>query len=385
MKWFQKYSGYIVAFVFCIAVIAVYKTFDNLSDITQYIGTIFSALKPFIAAFVIAYILNMPAKRLKALLEKSNKRFLLNHSNGISILIVYLLAMLVLALLLWLLIPAIVQNLTDLFQNMGSYAASLSSFINESSIAKMFNFQAADLSKAVDMFVGSFDMTQLQTYAKGVVSVTSGFFSGFVAFIASIYMLLDKARLQKLFVRVLNSFFKEKTVTAITEHARRMNEVFVNYIYSRLSCSIIMAVLCSAVLSVMGVKYALILGVFIGAMDMIPYFGSIISSCIAVLITLITGGFWLGVWTGVALLILQQFDGNILGPKIMGDSLEIRPFWIIFAISVGGSLFGFIGMLISVPIFAIIRIVVSDYITTREHRRAAEGETADEVSKNAEK
>ena len=384
MKWFKKYSGYIVAFVFCIAVIAVYKTFDNLSDITQYISTIFSALKPFIVAFVIAYILNMPAKRLKVLLEKSNKKFLVNHSHGISILIVYLAAILVLALLLWLLIPAIVQNLIDLFQNMGSYAASVSDFINESSIAKMLNFRSADLGKAVDMFVNSFDISQLQTYAKGVVSITSGFLSGFVAFIASIYMLLDKARLQALFVRILNSFFKEKTVRAITEHAKRMNEVFTSYIYSRLSCSIIMAVICSVVLSVMGVKYALILGVFIGAMDMIPYFGSIISSSIAVLITLITGGFWLGLWTAVALLVLQQFDGNILGPKIMGDSLEIRPFWIIFAISVGGSLFGFVGMLISVPIFAIIRIVLSDYISTRERRIKAE-EQPEEVSKNANK
>ena len=384
MKWFKKYSGYIVAFVFCIAVIAVYKTFDNLSDITQYISTIFSALKPFIVAFVIAYILNMPAKRLKVRLEKSNKKFLVNHSHGISILIVYLAAILVLALLLWLLIPAIVQNLIDLFQNMGSYAASVSDFINESSIAKMLNFRSADLGKAVDMFVNSFDISQLQTYAKGVVSITSGFLSGFVAFIASIYMLLDKARLQALFVRILNSFFKEKTVRAITEHAKRMNEVFTSYIYSRLSCSIIMAVICSVVLSVMGVKYALILGVFIGAMDMIPYFGSIISSSIAVLITLITGGFWLGLWTAVALLVLQQFDGNILGPKIMGDSLEIRPFWIIFAISVGGSLFGFVGMLISVPIFAIIRIVLSDYISTRESRIKAE-EQPEEVSKNANK
>ncbi len=384
MKWFQKYSGYIVAFIFCIAVIAVYKTFDNLSNITGYIGTIFSALKPFIVAFVIAYILNMPAKRVKKLLDKSQKGFFSKHSHGISILIVYLAALLVLALLLWLLIPAIVQNLIDLFQNMGTYATALSNFINESSIAKMLNFRSADLSRGVDMFVNSFDLTQLQTYAKGVVSFTSGFLSGFVAFIASIYMLLDKARLQALFIRILNSFFKEKTVAAITEHAKRMNEVFTNYIYSRLSCSIIMAVICSVVLSIMGVKYALILGVFIGAMDMIPYFGSIISSVIAIIITFITGGFWLGVWTAVALLVLQQFDGNILGPKIMGDSLEIRPFWIIFAISVGGSLFGFVGMLISVPIFAIIRIIISDYISTRE-RRIKDAEQASEGTNNADK
>lgn len=368
MKHFQKYSGYIVAFVFCIAVIAVYKTFDNIRYITQYIGTIFAALKPFIIAFVIAYILNMPAKRLKRTFDKSGNKFVKRCSHGISILIVYLAAILVLAILMWLIIPAMVQNLIDLIQNIGTYANSLANFINSSRIAQKLNLQSVDFSKTVEMFLSSFDMAQLQTYAKGVVNFTSGFMNVIVAFIASIYMLLDKVRLQNLFIRLLNSFFRDKTVGTVTLHARRINEVFTNYIYSRLSCSIIMAIICSVVLSIMGVKYALILGIFIGLMDMIPYFGSIISCVIAIFITFITGGFWQGFWTGVVLLVLQQFDGNVLGPKIMGNSLEMRPLWIIFAISVGGSLFGFIGMLISVPIFAIIRIIISDYITTREER-----------------
>ena len=90
-------------------------------------------------------------------------------------------------------------------------------------------------------------------------------------------------------------------------------------------CSVIMAVVCSIVLMIMNVKYALILGLFIGAMDMIPYFGSIISFVISLIVTFITGGVWKGVWTGVVLLVLQQIDGNLLGPKIMGNSLEIRP------------------------------------------------------------
>ena len=137
-------------------------------------------------------------------------------------------------------------------------------------------------------------------------------------------------------------------------------------------CSIIMAVVCSIVLMIMNVKYALILGLFIGAMDMIPYFGSIISFVISLIVTFITGGVWKGVWTGVVLLVLQQIDGNLLGPKIMGDSLEIRPLWIIFAVTVGGALFGFMGMLFSVPALAIIRAIMSDYFTAREMKKMSE-------------
>lgn len=382
MNRFKKYSGYIAAFIFSVAVIAVYKTFDNFGSIAGWFGAVLGALKPFIGAFVIAYILNMPAKRLEKLFARSKRSFISKHSHGLSILAVYLAALLVVAFLLYLLIPALVENLLDFVQNIGSYAESLSRFINESSLAQRLNLRTVDFSKAVDAFISTIDLSTLQTYARGVVNFTSGFLNVFVAFVASIYMLLDKDRLRRLFVRLMNLLFKDKTVTYITVHTNKTNEVFTNYIYSRLSCSIIMAVLCSVILSLMGVKYALILGIFIGLMDMIPYFGSIISSVIAILITFLTGGFWQGFWSAVVLLILQQFDGNILGPKIMGDSLEMRPLWIIFAISVGGSLFGFIGMLISVPIFAIIRIVLSDYIETREkakaEKAAEEGETADE-------
>lgn len=380
MNRFKKYSGYIAAFIFGVALIAVYKTFDNFDIITDWFGAIIGALKPFIGAFVIAYILNMPAKRLERLLNKTKKKFVSSHSHGISILIVYLAALLVIAFLLYLLIPALVENLLEFVQNLGSYAESLSKFINESSIAQRLNLQSVDFSKTVEAFLSTIDLSTLQTYARGVVNVTSGFLNAFVAFVASIYMLLDKERLRRMFVRLMNLMFKEKTVTYIADHTKKTNEVFTNYIYSRLSCSIIMAVICSVILSLMGVKYALILGIFIGLMDMIPYFGSIISSAIAVLITLLTGGFWQGLWTAVALLVLQQFDGNILGPKIMGESLEMRPLWIIFAISFGGSLFGFIGMLISVPVFAIIRIVLSDYIETREKVKAEKANRKDETA-----
>ena len=136
-------------------------------------------------------------------------------------------------------------------------------------------------------------------------------------------------------------------------------------------CSVIMAVVCSIVLMIMKVKYALILGLFIGAMDMIPYFGSIISFVISLIVTFITGGVWKGVWTGVVLLVLQQIDGNLLGPKIGGESLETT-LWIIFAVTVGGALFGFMGMLFSVPVLAIIRAIMSDYFTAREMKKMSE-------------
>lgn len=369
MKKFEKYYGWIVAFIFCVAVIAVYKTFDNLSNITKYIGVIIDAIKPFISAFIIAYILNIPAKKLQKLLKKTKNQWITQHSVGISIFLIYVIAILILLFVLRMLIPAISKNILDLYNNSSHYIASFQNFINNFEIAKKLNLSELDLNKTIMNFFESLGMLRVEMYVDGVFNVTTGILNTFIALIASVYMLLDKERLQKVIVRVMGIFFKGDRVESITLHTKRVNDIFVNYIYSRLMCSIIMAVVSSVVLSVMNVKYALILGIFVGSMDMIPYFGSIIASVITIAVCLITGGFWKGVWVAVALCILQQIDGNLIGPKIMSDSLEIRPLWIIFAVSVGGSLFGFFGMLLSVPVVAIIKAIASDYLSVKEEKK----------------
>ncbi len=368
MKKFEKYYNWIVAFVFCVAVIAVYKTFDNLSNITKYIGVVIGALKPFLLAFLIAYVLNMPAKNVQKWLKKAKKSFISNHALGISIVIIYLLALVVVLLILRMLIPALYRNVIDLYNNVPGYINAFQEYINGFEIIQKLKISESGLNlyDGINKFFSSIDMTQFGKYAQGVYSMTTGIFDIFVAVIASIYMLIDKERLQRGLVRVMGIFLKKERVSSITSHARRINDIFTNYIYSRLTCSVIMAVVSSIVLMLMNVKYALVLGIFIGAMDMIPYFGSIIACIVAIIATCLTGGLWKGVWVAVVLLVLQQLDGNLLGPKIMGDSLEIRPLWIIFAVSVGGSLFGFLGMLFSVPVVAIVRAVAADYIDARE-------------------
>jgi predicted PurR-regulated permease PerM len=379
MKKLKKYSGWVVAFVFCVAVIAVYKTFDNISNITKYIGIILDAISPFVGAFVIAYILNMPAKRLNKLLAKTKNSFVQKHSLGLSILIVYIIALCVVFLALSVLIPAIYKNIMDLYNNAEMYLTNLQNYIMNLDVVKKTHLldNGIDVQAVANKIFGDMDTAQISKYAAGVFSVTSGIFSVFVAIIASIYMLLDKERCQRAVVRAMCVFFKRTTVKTITEHAKRINDIFTNYIYSRLMCSIIMAIVCSIVLTLLNVKYGLILGIFIGAMDMIPYFGSIISCVIAIVVTLITGGMWKGIWVAIALIILQQIDGNLLGPKIMSNSLEIRPLWIIFAVSVGGTLFGFIGMLVSVPVLAIVRAIASDYLLLKEEKKRAAEDKAD--------
>ena len=373
MKFFQKYSKWIIAFVFACAVIFVYKAFDNLTHILSLIGAVLGALMPFFVGFIIAYILNMPAMRIDRLLKKTKKQAIVKHSYGISVLITYLLAVLILIILFAAILPALYDNVVEITDRLPGYVGKIETFINKFEILRQLNIigeNGLDLNSAINVLLGDINLSQFGHYAHGLISVTSGVFDGVIALIASIYMLIDKDRLIKLCSDALHFVFKLDTAEGIVSHAVKINSIFVNYIYCRLICGVITGIFAGIALSILQVKYALLLAILIALLDMIPYFGSIISCVISVFVALVTGGIWKAVWSAVVLLVIQQIDGNVLGPKIMGDSLEIRPFWIVFAVSFGGGLFGFWGMLISVPVAAAIKVSVAEYVSVREAKRA---------------
>lgn len=377
MKRLKDYYKWIVAFIFCIAVIAVYKTFDNIGNIGKAIGVVLNAFKPFFWGFVIAYLLNLPAKKIAELLKKVKVDFIRKRARGISILVIYLMALVAAGLIIMKFVPALYRNIVELSLNLPNYAGEIINRIENFEIVKRFGLLEAetiDASATINAFIGKINPDEIGKYAQSVFHMTTGIFSAVIALIASIYMLLDKERITTALIRIIRIFFKKETADNICRYAHRANEIFTSYIYCRLMCSIIMAIACTIALSIMKVKYAVVLGLFIGAMDMIPYFGSIISVVIAEIIILLTGGIWKTVWTTVTLLIMQQIDGNIMAPKIMGMSLDMRPLWIIVAVTVGGSLFGFLGMLLSVPVAAVLQTVAADGIAEYEARKKKKAE-----------
>ena len=122
----------------------------------------------------------------------------------------------------------------------------------------------------------------------------------------------------------------------------------------------------------MNVKYAVLLGLMIGVFNIIPYFGAIVASGIAIVITIFTGGFGQALIMAIVVIVLQQIDANVINPKIVGSSLKLSPILIIFAVTIGGAYFGILGMFLSVPIVAIIKILVLDYIELKSIKRIRE-------------
>lgn len=365
LDWLKKYSKWATYFVLGAALIAVYKTFDSLSVLWSGVIRIFSALKPFIIAFVMAYLLNIPSRKLKIFIENKIKwKFAKKHAIGLSVAIVYVVFILVLIWLVGTIVPALFGDFYEMYLNIPQYAQEIADFANHSELAHKIGFRPETLDISAqfsDMFSSDIMKNGIKAVTSGVWSFASGFMEAFIALIASVYMLLDKERILNAIYRLAAKFNGDKA-RLFLDRCSNVNEIFTQYIYSRLTCCIVMAVVCTIILALMGEKYALLIGIFIGFMDLIPYFGSIISWVVGFLVMTISGGFSHGVWCSVAMLVMQQIDGNVLAPKVTGARLEIRPITIIIAVSVGGSLFGFPGMILSVPVAVILRAILTEFI-----------------------
>lgn len=373
IDFFKNNIDYFKKFVLAFAVIVVYKTFDNLTSIFHSFGILMDAAAPFLAALVIAYMFNMPAIKLTNLLKRIKNKRISDHAYGFSIMIIYVCAALVLGITISAVVPALYQNVIDFSNALPDYITRAAQSLGQLEIVKKFHLM--DNMPGVDVIMSSFlnvmDINNIGGYLGQVFSMTSSVVNAFITIIGSIYMLLEKRNIIRHAKKLVNLLFSEERANSIITHASSINVIFTKYIYCRLICCVICGTACGIVLSIMRVKYALILAIFIGAMDMIPYFGSIISCIVAILITFITGGVWQMLWVAIALLIIQQLDGNLLAPKIMGSSLELSPLLIIVVVVVGGKLFGFLGMLLSVPIMAVLRAILSDYIEEFAQNRRA--------------
>ena len=266
-------------------------------------------------------------------------------------------------------IPALFRNVLDFYLALPDYLQMAEDFVNNNEILTRFGLQDNfDISTTIYDLIKIFDISKINEYAQGVFGITSGLVNSFISIIISVYMLLDKEKIINIIKRTVKAIFNNKKGEKIIRRSRMINSIFINYIYSRVICSILMSVICSVVLSILGIKYAIVLGVFIGLSDMIPYFGSIVSSVSVTVITFFTGGFWKCIWCGITLFILQQIDGNVISPKVMGTSLDISPLLVIFAVVVGGNMFGFAGMLLAVPVVTVVKRVMSQILYEREQK-----------------
>lgn len=353
-------------FLFAVAVIAVYKTLDNFTAIGNWIGGLLDVLMPFIVGVLLAYLLYIPCRKMESIYAKVRKpKIVAKKARALSIFTVYLIVVVLVIVAIRFLVPVISSSVIDLVNNFQNYYNILMESIDklpEDSILKSeMVMDIVDSVQNIDLkqFI---NVDKLAQYAKGAIDIATKIFDFFVAIIVSVYILLQRKEILEFFKNFGKAMFKENTYKSMGKYFYRTNDIFFNFLAGQFIDGIVVGIITSIAMSFMGVKYAVLLGFMIGLFNMIPYFGAIIAVVIATMITLLTGGFVQAITMVIVVTILQQIDANIINPKIIGDSLKISPLLVIFGVTVGGAYFGVWGMFLAVPIIAVLKLVITDYI-----------------------
>ncbi|MBR5452208.1 MAG: AI-2E family transporter [Clostridia bacterium] len=380
MKFFKGDKGrkYLEYLFLIVISILFYKLIDIIPWSIDGVKAIFSIAAPVISAFIITFLLHVPALKIENLLKKT-KGFFSKHARGISVLAVYLILIVFIALFIYAIIPVLTRNVVELAKNVPGYTerviAMLRGFADENGLIFGFDVFGA-LDKLPKYIVDFFSTERIFSVLSGAYSVGSTIVSVILTLIISVYMMLDRDSLVSTCGKVMGIFVRGKTVSATHDYLKRISAIFYSYVYSQLLDALIVSVIFTIVFAIIGVPYFFFFGVLIGVMNLIPYFGAIIGGVIVVFVTLITNGLTSALITAILILVVQQLDANILQPRIVGETVGIRPLYVLAAITVGGGLFGFWGVLISVPTMATIRMILIDLVNYTDKKRAAERKAA---------
>ncbi len=374
LKVDHKYFKYSLYAFFTVAMsIIFYLVLDNLgyymANLRGFLQVARRILSPFIIGAFIAYLLN-PAVRWfeERVYSKINSLKLRKRLQRlVSVVTVYLIMISSITMLIVVVAPQIGNNISDLVRSAPEYVTSTTDLLDRW-VEDIENFSNYNVSDQIDAKVRSlFDNAtsilerSLSNVFYSIFSITSGLLNAVLGLIISFYMLMDKESFKLGVEKLLRLVLKDETVERTKDFGREVDDLFAKFIVGKSIDSFIIGCLCFIGLSLMGLRYTLLISVIVLVTNMIPYFGPFIGAVPAIIITLFyspINAFWLAIF----IFALQQFDGLILGPKILGDSVGVSPFWIILAITVGGKLFGLLGMFLGVPVIAMIRLVITRFI-----------------------
>lgn len=362
-----------VTFCCCTLFFFMIYRYNGFAD---YWKKLFNILQPIIIGLVLAYLLNPVMRfleeRMLILLNKKMKdgekakRF----ARGIAIVgsLIFLIGIVVLLIIA--VVPAITKSIQEFVASVPDEANDLIVWVGEfvkgdTEIARFIRNTVADFSKTVQSFFNEDMLTKAQAY---IASITSGVIYGvkfifniLVGLIVSVYVMASKEKFAGQAKKIVYAVLKPEPANIVVATVHKCNEIFGGFISGKVLDSAIIGVLAYIVLSIMQMPDTVLVSVVIGVTNVIPFFGPFIGAIPSFLIIVLQNPIQ-GFYFLIFIVILQQIDGNIIGPKILGNSTGLSAFWVVFAILVFGGLWGFLGMLLGVPIMAVIYYIVKNLV-----------------------
>lgn len=364
----------ITAFLVIAAGILFYYVLFHRSSLYSGISTLVGISMPIIDGFVLAYLMTPVLNKIekciiKPLYEKAkvpltpkNKR----RMRGLSILVTIVLILIVLYEFFGLIIPEVVRSIQSIIFQFPIYVNNLSNWAmgllnNNPDLENVVDSLIDQYSSKILDYVNSnllpYINDVLKTLSSSVIGVLKAMWNFVIGFIISIYVLGSKEKFAGQAKKIAYAVFDRKMGNEVVTNFRFIHSTFIGFIGGKIVDSIIIGVICFICTTIIGTPYAILVSVIIGVTNIIPFFGPWIGGIPSALLVLMVDPIH-ALYFVILIMVIQQFDGNILGPKILGDSTGLSGFWVIFAITIFGGLFGVLGMVVGVPIFAVFYAAV---------------------------
>lgn len=367
INWKEEMKDNVLTYTASGAIILlIWFFFQRWDSVASFLGKLWSTLSPFIWGFAIAFIL-VPIRRTAEEKWLKNTKLKPKTKRRAAVAIAFVIFAAVLVLFFSILTPQIISSAKTLVDSMDSYlktAEDWANGLNANSqygalLDSIMNSVLNAVKKAVDGSSGL--IATLLSYS---VSVVKGIGNFFIGMIVAIYLLADQERWKRQLKQVTYSIWSKDHADYLAYVGRLTIRMLNSFIFGKALDSLIIGIACGIVCGIMQMPYTPLIAFVVGLTNMIPVFGPFLGAIPCIFILLIISPYK-AVEFGIFVLILQQIDGNILGPRILGDSVGLPALWVMFAIILGGSLFGVLGMFLGVPLFSVIYVLVRDHVNNR--------------------
>lgn len=348
---------------------------DNIVMVISIVKGLFSIISPFILGLVLAFLLNGPMRFLenkmpwgKGIFRKVNPGI----KRGISFLITLTLFIAILSLISFIIIPGLINTLQDLISESSSYIEKVQVFVtnfieNNDQLMDWARFVEFDWDQLRDNsieFTKNKIISVLQSTLNFSMSIVSGLIDLALAFVFSIYVLFQKEKLARQMKKLILALSPKKVAEKIFYIAELSNRTFSSFLHGQLLEAVILGSLFFIAMTIFRFPYPLMISVTIAVTSIIPIFGAFIGAFIGAFLLLVID-YKMAFWFIIMFLIIQQIEGNLIYPHVVGKAAGLPSIWILVAVTVGGSLMGVLGILLFIPIFSIVYTLLSEYVNNR--------------------
>lgn len=362
---FLKSIRYIIPICLIFIGILVLKNYTNITTfLATNLATLSDLLAPFFIGFIIAYLLNQPVK----ILEKN-----FNLKRSVSVSLVYTLAVCIFIFSWLFIIPIVKSNITELAASIPSTIDQVQNLLNNISSQFRFNISNVNAKEQINNFIteilipiSTFTASTISNFIINLMStIVSYTINICLGLVISVYLLLSKEKYIEV-ISLLSQKLLKSHYSKVKEFVNILDNNIGVYIVAKAMDSTIYGIICSIILSIIGSKYALFIGIIAGFTNMIPFFGPILGTIIAVVINLFFS-VNKAIMVLIVMIIVQQFESAILEPHFVGKQVGVPPILTMFAVTFAGKYTGFLGILLAVPIMGVILVYLKRFIYNKEN------------------